>query len=222
MTFNGTLATITNAGSQNYQVKIDQNGGGDSAILFEAGTPTNWIHGIDNSDGDKYKISNAAVLGTSDYITLGASTITFNQTVAGFSMGGALDMGGNNIDSAAIITADTINAGEKNFDIPHPSKKGWRLRYSVLEGPERGVYVRGTVTGEGIIELPDYWKDLVYEDSITVQLTSIGSSCVHHVINVDSSQIAIGCGCGDVNAFYTVFAERKAKEPVWVEYQIVQ
>jgi hypothetical protein len=131
-------------------------------------------------------------------------------------------MNNNNINNVGTIQAQTLNAEEKNFDIPHPSKEGWRLRYSVLEGPERGVYVRGKVTGEGIIELPDYWKDLVYEDSITVQLTPIGSSCTHHVINVNSSQIAVGCGCGDVNAFYIVHAERKAKEPVWVEYQVVK
>ena len=75
----------------------------------------------------------------------------------------------------AVSTFDEINANVKNFDIPHPSKEGWRLRYSVLEGPEIGIYLRGKVTGKGIIELPDYWSDLVDEDSISVQLTPIGS-----------------------------------------------
>jgi hypothetical protein len=45
---------------------------------------------------------------------------------------------GNEFNIQGILSAE-----EKNFDIPHPSKEGYRLRYSVLEGPERGVYIRG-------------------------------------------------------------------------------
>ena len=201
---------------------IDQSGAGDAAILYEAGTPTNWITGIDNSDSDAFVIANSTALGTTNYIRLGGSSITFGQTVAAFTMGGNLDMGGNSINNANEVNANTINAGEKNFDIPHPTKEGWRLRYSVLEGPERGVYVRGKVEGEGVINLPDYWSGLVYEDSITVDLTPIGKACTHYVINASNTQINVGCECGDVNAYYVVFAERKAAEPVWVEYQVVQ
>ena len=40
----------------------------------------------------------------------------------------------------ASITANS----KKAFDIPHPKKKGHRLRHICLEGPEAGVYVRGT------------------------------------------------------------------------------
>ena len=121
----------------------------------------------------------------------------------------------------AFSVEGSINAAEKNFDIPHPTKEGWRLRYSVLEGPERGVYVRGKVGSDGIITLPDYWSELVYEDSITVDLTPIGKACTHYVINANTSQITVGCECGYVDAYYTVFAERKADEPVLVEYQAI-
>ena len=31
----------------------------------------------------------------------------------------------------------------KPFDIKHPSKEGWRLRYACIEGPEVAVYHRG-------------------------------------------------------------------------------
>ena len=54
----------------------------------------------------------------------------------------------------------------------HPSKEGMKLQYASLEGPENGVYVRGT-TSNGFITLPDYWKDLVDSDSITVTLTPV-------------------------------------------------
>ncbi len=111
-------------------------------------------------------------------------------------------------------------ANEKNFDIKHPTKEGWRLRYSVLEGPERGVYVRGQISGSTTIELPDYWSGLVYEDSISVQLTPVGSPCTHYVDTVTTSSISVGCQCGEVNAYYIIHAERKAEDPVMVEYQI--
>lgn len=120
----------------------------------------------------------------------------------------------------AVSTFDEINANVKNFDIPHPTKEGWRLRYSVLEGPEIGVYHRGKVTGEGIINLPDYWATLIDENSISVQLTPIGSSCTHYVSNVSSSQITIACDCGEVSAYYVVFATRKDVEPLVIEYQV--
>ena len=58
----------------------------------------------------------------------------------------------------------------KPFDIKHPSKDGYRLRYACIEGPEVGVYHRGRVKGQKIIKLPDYWKDLVDVESISVQL----------------------------------------------------
>jgi len=136
----------------------------------------------------------------------------------------------NSIEGDANVTWDgneflvqgALTANEKNFDIPHPSKEGWRLRHSVMEGPERGVYVRGKIKDNKTITLPDYWKDLVYEDSISVQLTAIGKSRAHHVVNVNTSTITIGCTFGSINAYYHVYAERKADTPVLVEYEVTE
>ena len=64
---------------------------------------------------------------------------------------------------------DQLTATTKSFLIPHPSKEGMKLQYASLEGPENGVYVRGT-TKETFITLPDYWRDLVHNNSITVSL----------------------------------------------------
>jgi hypothetical protein len=113
-----------------------------------------------------------------------------------------------------------VNAAVKNFDIEHPSKEGWRLRYSVLEGPEYGVYIRGKVEGDGVITLPDYWKNLVYEDSISVQLTSIGKACSHYVVNASTDKVEVACGCGEVNAYYVIFAERKVDPKLVIEYPV--
>ena len=67
-------------------------------------------------------------------------------------------------------------AVSKSFLIPHPTSakaaEGKKLRYASLEGPENGVYYRGRLEGESEIVLPDYWKDLVDPESITVNLTA--------------------------------------------------
>jgi len=230
LTFDGNALYVQNTQATGLQLGVRQGSGGtgDASIRFDIPGPVYWTIGIDNSNSDKFVISNNSGLGTNDYFQLGGNSITFSQTVAGFTMGGELNMDGNdinsnngNIQNVNELNASTINAGEKNFDIPHPSKEGWRLRYSVLEGPERGVYVRGKVTEEGIIELPDYWKDLIYEDSISVQLTPIGTSCTHYVVEANSTQVQIACECGEVNTYYIVFAERKYEEPLLIEYRVL-
>ena len=45
---------------------------------------------------------------------------------------------------ASEVTASGITlTSRKPFDIPHPTKEGYRLRHVCLEGPESGVYYRG-------------------------------------------------------------------------------
>jgi hypothetical protein len=76
----------------------------------------------------------------------------------------------------SVDVAGNLRATTKSFDIPHPTKEGSRLVYGVLEGPEHGVYHRGTVEGKGPIQinLPDYWHKLV-GDQYTIQLTPWGN-----------------------------------------------
>ena len=146
----------------------------------------------------------------------GATTrITYWSDANTVTSDAGLTWDGNTFNVQGVFTAE-----EKQFDIPHPTKEGFRLRHSVLEGPERGVYVRGHLSGSNTIELPDYWSGLIYEDSISVQLTPVGSPCTHYVDTVTTASISIGCGCGEVNAYYIVHAERKANGPIEVEYQV--
>ena len=76
----------------------------------------------------------------------------------------------------SVDTAGNLRATTKSFDIPHPTKPGKRLVYGVLEGPEHGVYHRGTAEGQGTVkvQLPDYWSKLVGID-YTIQLTPWGN-----------------------------------------------
>jgi hypothetical protein len=129
--------------------------------------------------------------------------------------GSTLNITGNTVMSG------TLTAAAKSFDIPHPTKEGYRLRYGVLEGPEHGVYFRGKNT-DGIIKLPDYWTGLIDEDSITVHLTSINGAYTHFVVDIRDNQIEIDSQNGVINTYFIVHAERKDIEKVLLEYKITK
>ena len=42
------------------------------------------------------------------------------------------------------------------FDVPHFTEKGKRIRHIIAEGPEPGIYIRGKLENESVIELPEY------------------------------------------------------------------
>ena len=116
----------------------------------------------------------------------------------------------------------------KPFDLEHPTKgEGHRLRYACIEGPEVGVYYRGRLKGKNIIELPYYWKDLVHEDSITVQLQPIGNNQNLVIESFNSEYVVIEIGANQdfltneilIDCFYHVYAERKDVNPLITEYQ---
>ena len=152
---------------------------------------------------------------------------------------GLLVSGGSSVDSLYVVgdlfVSGSIDGGNKGrlasrfgvadskpkpFDIKHPSKEGWRLRYACIEGPEVGVYCRGRVRGEKIIKLPDYWKDLVDVESISVQLQPIGAHQDVIVKRWDEQFIYLQAQGGmPVNCFYHVYAARKDVNPLYVEYE---
>ena len=130
---------------------------------------------------------------------------------------GSTDTGNKGRLASRFAAAD---ASPKPFDIKHPSKKEWRLRYACIEGPEVGVYYRGRLKNDNEIVLPNYWKDLVHVDSITVQLQPIGAHQDIIVKRWDDEKIYLQAKPGfPINCFYHVYAERKDINPLIVEYQ---
>ena len=116
---------------------------------------------------------------------------------------------------AKIDSLGNLTATSKSFDIVHPTKEDMRLRYGSLEGPENGVYVRG-IAESNIIELPDYWVGLIYEDSITVSLTAFESAQNIYVEKIENNKVYIGGQ--PVKVFFTVYGERKDIDKLTVEY----
>ena len=114
----------------------------------------------------------------------------------------------------------SADARPKPFDIKHPSREGYRLRYACVEGPEVGVYHRGRVKNEKVIILPSYWKDFVYIDSISVQLQPIGAHQDVIVKRWDDEKIYLQSRGGmPIDCFYHVYAERNDINPLITEYE---
>jgi len=126
--------------------------------------------------------------------------------------------GDGNININGTVSGSGANFAVKNFNIPHQSKEGKRLWHGCLEGPENGVYIRGKLVGT-TITVPDYWKWLVDENSITVHLTPIGSNQDLYVDSIEWGkriQVRNASG-GPIECFYLIHGERKDVPPLEVE-----
>ena len=151
-----------------------------------------------------------------------ATTSYFNGNVTidqNLNVLGTLTVSGVNIISD-INLAKALPA--KPFDIPHPSKpETHRLRYISLEGPEIAVYFRGKLEDTNVIELPEYWKDLIHPESISVNLTPYGTYQELYVEKIVWGQQIIikNRESGPTNCYFTVYAERKDMEKLIVEYE---
>src|SRR5690606_36297864 len=90
------------------QAILEQAGTGDVGLLFSLTGVKNWIVGVDNSDGDKFKIENGNTVGASnDYVIdssgnigIGTSTPIADLHVYGASSRGNLRLEGNAADHA--------------------------------------------------------------------------------------------------------------------------
>ena len=125
-------------------------------------------------------------------------------------------------DGSTLSINGTLEASEKSFVIPHPTKEGKKLVYGVLEGPEHAVYCRGKIN-TNVIELPEEWTGLVDEESITVQLTSIGSHQNLYVSDIRDNKVFIKNGnvlSSKINAFYFIQGTRKDIKPLVTERDI--
>jgi len=101
-------------------------------------------------------------------------------------------------------------SGNKGFDIPHVKDNRKRIRHICVEGPESGIYVRGTLKDDNEIILPEYWDGLVDPETITVTLTQIGYSQDLIVEGIECGKVVkIKSGTGvNINCYYEIWAAR--------------
>jgi hypothetical protein len=183
------------------------------------------------STGTQARASASVTTGTSTKVALnqGVAVNHFQQAIVDSSLNaGSIVCGPIAAGSitCGVINSPTISSlyalAGKGFDIPHPTKDSHRLRYICLEGPEVGAYIRGTLKGVDIIELPEYWRKLCKPETITVNLTPIGSFQELYVEeNIEwGTKIKVKNNSGSaIHCHYTVFAERVTNDKLQVEYE---
>ena len=136
---------------------------------------------------------------------------------------GNINIRGIVLGEAVLDTDGNVLSAKKDFDIPHPTKEGYRLRHVCLEGPEAAVYCRGRVcNGKNVIDLPDYWSGLVDYETLTIQLTAVGSHqnvIVKRISPIEQKIYLQAQGGMPVDCFYHIMAERKDGERLIPEYE---
>ena len=122
-------------------------------------------------------------------------------------------------DGSTLAVTGHLDATTKSFVIPHPTKENMTLRHGSLEGPEYGVYHRGRLIEESVIELPDYWLGLVDDNTISVQLTPNGSFQMLYVEKIEDNKVyVINEADEGIDCFYIIHGERKDIGKMEVEY----
>jgi len=116
------------------------------------------------------------------HTSAGAFTLTGtagNNSDAGVGTTALSITGGDSVSTnAAVSITGHLEATTKSFNIPHPLYVNKRLVYGSLEGPEHGMYQRGSFDIEDerrlvAVDLPVYWYKMVYDD-YTINLTTYG------------------------------------------------
>jgi hypothetical protein len=228
VTVTNNVVTTTNSsgGTTTFTVNTITGGtfAGETITVQGSGTISNisGIRTLYNTDGS---------LTGNRVVTVGSNSITFSGASAnmvrviytGATLSDKVLESGTGGGSNFYVTANgDLSATSKSFLIPNKLKPGYMLRHGSLEGPEHGVYVRGKLHNENKIQLPDYWKWLVDENTITVQLTPIGTFQKYLVESISTSEIEISNleNSENINCFYIIHGERKDIDKMIVDEKV--
>jgi hypothetical protein len=182
-----------------------------SAIATFSGSETNFASGsmLDWANGDARIIEGAH----SNNYSLSFQTFDGSSCSTKMHILGNGDIGiGTTTPSAKLEVNGHFAATTKSFIINNP-KTGGKLQYGVVESDQHSVFVRGK-NDTNVIELPEEWEWLVHEDSVTVQLTSIGQIQQLFIISQDNKKIKIGGLANNGQYNYTVYGTRKDVDPL--------
>ena len=177
ITITGPGTGITGTGTANNVAKFTATGTLGNSNITDNGTTI--------ALGKATTITDSA-LSNGTYLTITTAAGDDNSTTDFFIRG----LNSSSTSKFSVDANGNLRATTKSFDIEHPTKPGMRLVYGVLEGPEHGVYHRGTIEGKGklTVELPEYWSKLVGAE-YSIQLTTWGNYNVHIVEKSETSFI---------------------------------
>lgn len=201
----GQVSVFSQAQLPVANLATDGAGGGRITAVSAANKPVTII-GVNGGGGGFVSLQDAG--------GLQAAVMTQNQQGDGAIA--TIDVQGN---VQAGIFGNAIIATTKSFIAPDPQRADRLIRYISLEGPEAGMYTRGTAelhSGAATIELPEHFAALANGETVTVSLTprsadSLGLAAVE----VGARQIVVRelhRGTGSYKFDYTVTAIRKGFE----------
>jgi hypothetical protein len=101
-------------------------------------------------------------------------------------------------------------SGTKSFVDPSPTNPAQEIRYVTLEGPEAGIYYRGTghfTNGTATVTFPDYFTQEAETTGLSIQVEPIGALAETAVQTLDTTH-AVLLGSQDVDFSYTVYGIR--------------
>jgi hypothetical protein len=188
----------------------------DYAYFHCAGTNTSMIT-LEKGTGNLQTL----IANVSQSIFNGNITANGNVVVNGnINANGVVNLQGIGNAASYMQTTRAIASSKKGFDIPHPTKENHRLRYICVEGPSAEVYFRGRLKDSNIIQIPEYWSNLVDTESIGINLTPITCHQELFVDKIESNRIIVKNNAGGpIHCSYTVFGERIDGERNIPEYQ---
>ena len=216
-TDNSTNVTLT--GSGNY---LSISGQAITVDPIDISDDTNLTAGTGLTlSGDTLNV-NAAQSGITSVGTLSSLTVSGDVTVDTNTF--KIDTTNNRVGIGTstpgykLQVEGSFAAQTKSFVIPHPTQEGKTLQHGSLEGPEHGVYHRGRLEGS-VIQLPEYWTELVDENTISVQLTANGDFQMLYVEKIEDNQVFVANAADEgIDCFYLIHGERKDVGKMEVEY----
>jgi hypothetical protein len=147
--------------------------------------------------------------GTTFLVTLSTPA---NNTNAGY-----VSVRNANAEIAGINGGTGVVFGSsKSFVQPHPSDAAKEIRYVSLEGPEHGVYFRGTARlarGRVVIATPESFRLVARAEGLTVSVTPLGANRGLYVARkgLDGFEVRENeGGSGDTEFDFLVMGERSA------------
>lgn len=118
-----------------------------------------------------------------------------------------------------------VSADIKNFTITNPDDKDTDIWYASIEGPESGVYIRGTaelVDGQAVITFPKHFSAVSAETNMTVQVTPLSEDSKGLAVTRKSLSgvevVELFNGSGNYSFDWEVKCVRKGYE----DYQVIR
>jgi hypothetical protein len=201
---NGANVRIRDANDGNTIALFTQGAGvelrHDNTVRFETSDSGINVTGNITSSGD-------LILGE----IAGGNYISASATAGNLEFTGA--MSGSSTSTFTI--GGKLQAGSKSFLIARP--EGGKLEYGALEGQQNDVFYRGELKGDNVIHLPKEWEWLVDDNTITVQLTSIGKHQELFVKEIKDNKIFIDINGmfktkQDIHCYHIIHGTRKDVE----------